>query len=143
MSDEQKPPGTRDTPLMPKTKHADTLNARSPMEKAALALYVYAARLIKEGKSYAEVEQELTRLGVQAETAQRMLQRIDSSRGNVTRRMGWRNVGVGALVGIAGFSLVVGAFGAPAYGLGALFAWGSVLLGGYWVLRGTAQVLVA
>jgi hypothetical protein len=139
MSDQQQIPREPDALMQ-----ADTpLDSKAPLEKMALALYVHAARMIKEGKSRDEIAQELQRKGVKPETAQHMLQRLDTARDDVTRRLGWRNVLIGAVVCIAGFGLIVGAFGGVADGLGAVFAWGAFLLGVYWVGRGTLQVLAS
>lgn len=64
---------------------------RTDLENAALALYYYAAELIKEGKSEKEVISTLIDRGVTRETAETMLERLNVSRANVARRSGYRN----------------------------------------------------
>jgi hypothetical protein len=69
-----------------------------PMEKAALALYYHAAELIKQGIPREEIIKDLMAKGINRETAERMLAKLDVSRANVTRRAGYRNLGLGGFL---------------------------------------------
>lgn len=83
---------------------------RTPMEQAAIALYFHAAQMIKEGLSEEEVIENLTNQGVSRETAEMMMRRIETSRDNVTKRFGTRNVISGAVVTALGLLLWFGPF---------------------------------
>jgi len=73
---------------------------RTPMEEAALAIYVHAAELIKQGKSPDEVRQQLITQGVRPDTARTVLERLMEARVNVAKRRGQRNVFIGVAVSI-------------------------------------------
>lgn len=79
------------------------------LKNAALALYYYAAERIKEGNSREAVIDDLMKKGVGRDTAESMLDKLNTSRDNVTRRYGYRN----ALFG----SAVMLLFGLPLLGI--------------------------
>ena len=73
---------------------------RTPMENAALALYYHAAQMIKAGKAREEIITDLIGKGINRETAENMLDKLNQSRGNVARQSGYRNAALGAAVSI-------------------------------------------
>jgi hypothetical protein len=72
--------------------------AIDPMEEAALALYYHAAQLIKQGKPREDIVTELMSKGINRETAEKMLAKLDVSRANVARKSGIRNLFIGLIV---------------------------------------------
>lgn len=68
------------------------------LEKMAMALYIYAAELIKEGKSQQEIIDILIQRGVSRESAETIMSRLDESRDNVTRRSGYLSIVFGAII---------------------------------------------
>jgi hypothetical protein len=88
----------------------------NPMEEAALALYYHAAQLIKQGKSREAIITELMSKGINRETAERMLAKLDVSRANVARKSGYRNLGLGALVIVLSLVPLFGITGTQAEG---------------------------
>ncbi len=93
---------------------------RTPMEEAALAVYYHAAHLLQDGKSHAEIEEQLVKQGISPQQARIVLKRLEESRTNVARRRGWRNVAVGAF--LSGLLLL------PLFGIGVAAVSGSQLL---------------
>ena len=71
---------------------------RSDLENAALALYYYAAELVKEGKSSEEVVNILVQRGLTRESAETIMQRLNVSRDNIARRSGYRSIVFGAII---------------------------------------------
>lgn len=109
-------------------------NQRSPMEDAAIALYYHVAQRIKEGKSRQDIMSELTQLGIQPQTAEAMLNKLDESRANVARRNGYRNALMGAV--ISGLALL------PIFGIGIAAAQGPALALAVFILGGGLIVLI-
>jgi hypothetical protein len=68
-----------------------------PLEEAAMALYYHAAQLIKQGKPRESIISELMSKGINRETAERMLAKLDVSRANVARKSGYRNLFIGLI----------------------------------------------
>ncbi|MEO1286489.1 MAG: hypothetical protein AAFV93_01870 [Chloroflexota bacterium] len=56
------------------------------LEQMAMALYVYAAELVKEGKSRQQIIDNLMERGVSRQSAETIMTRLNESRNNVTRR---------------------------------------------------------
>lgn len=71
---------------------------RSDLENAALALYYYAAELVKEGKTSKEVIDILVQRGITRESAETIMQRLNVSRDNVARRSGYRSIAFGLIM---------------------------------------------
>lgn len=71
---------------------------RNDLENVAMALYVYAAQLIKEGKSHQEIIDILMQRGLSRESAETIMMRLNESRDNVTRRSGYITIVFGAIV---------------------------------------------
>lgn len=71
---------------------------RSDLENAALALYYYAAELVKEGKSSKEVVDILIQRGITRESAETIMQRLNVSRDNIARRSGYRSIVFGVII---------------------------------------------
>lgn len=92
---------------------------RTSMENAAMALYIHAARLIKEGKSRKEIKKQLKSQGVSDEVADIVLRRIAESQANVARRAGYRNLLLGGLMIVLALALLVGVVSDPATGAAA------------------------
>lgn len=92
-------------------------NPTSDLEHAALALYYYAAELIKEGKSDEEVITTLMNRGLNRQTAETILKRLNASRDNVARRSGYRNALVGGSLSVLALLALFGIGMAPAVGL--------------------------
>lgn len=114
---------------------------RSPMEDAVLGLYVHAAQRIKDGATYAEIEQELIEMGLKPETAKTLLARLDESRENVTRRNGYRNAFIGGVVTVIALSLSFGVFGAVNDVAVQVMLFVILLCGVYALVRGTMQIM--
>lgn len=114
---------------------------RSPMESAVLGLYVHAAQRIKEGATYDEIEEELMQMGMKRETAQTLLQRLDESRDNVTRRKGYRNAFIGAVTTAAALSLAFGVFGPITNVAVQVMTFVILLCGVYALVRGVMQIM--
>jgi hypothetical protein len=88
----------------------------NPMEEAALALYYHAAQLIKQGKSREAIITELMSKGINRETAEKMLAKLDVSRANVARKSGYRNLGLGTIVIVLSVIPLFGLTGTQAQG---------------------------
>jgi hypothetical protein len=90
------------------------------MEQAAMALYIHAARLIKEGKSRKEIKKQLKSQGISDEIADTVLRRISESQANVARRAGYRNLLLGGLITVLAVLLLSGTLTDPATGAGVI-----------------------
>jgi len=113
---------------------------RSPLENAALALYYHVAQMIKAGKSREDIITELVRQGVNRETAESMLDRLDKSRAKVARQNGYRNAFIGIVVTTMGLLPIAGILVPRAEG-GTLFAAVIILGCGVFALgRGLMQI---
>jgi hypothetical protein len=114
---------------------------RTPMENAALALYYHAAQLIKAGKSRDEIITELTSKGINRDTAENMLNKLDKSRANVARQHGLRNMALGGAVSVLAALPLLGIL-VPAV-TGTAFGVAVLLLGiGLFILgRGILQII--
>lgn len=115
---------------------------RSPMEQAALALYFHAAQMIKEGKTREQIERHLIHdKGVSPKTAKIMLDKLNDSRANVARKLGWRNAVTGAFVVAASLLIIFGVLsGERATGVSLAVCIVLLMIGGWFVLRGTMQI---
>ncbi|MCS6834832.1 MAG: hypothetical protein NZ750_02300 [Anaerolineae bacterium] len=111
------------------------------LEKTALALYYHAAQMHKAGKSDEDIIADLGSKGVQATTAQRMLERLRQSRQNVARKGGQRLMLMGALNLLLGLGLLLGVFGPLANPVVLALAWIAVGLGFGMFARGMVQVI--
>ncbi len=74
------------------------MNDDTKLEKVAMALYVYAAQLVKEGKTHDQIIDILVQRGINPESAETIMTRLNQSRDNVTRRSGYINLVFGAIV---------------------------------------------
>ena len=111
------------------------------LEKAALALYYHAAQMHKAGRSDEDIIADLGSKGVQAATAQRMLDRLRQSRQNVARKGGQRLMLMGAFNLLLGLGLLLGMFGPLANTAVLALAWIAVGLGFGMFVRGMVQVI--
>lgn len=119
------------------------MNSSPGSEKEfALALYYHIAEMIKAGRTHAEIEAALVKQGMPLATAQQMLARLEASRAKVTRRNGRRNILIGAGIALLGLLLSSGVLGPTSSTAAHLFAWGLVLGGSIWLLRGLIQSLI-
>jgi hypothetical protein len=112
-----------------------------PMEKAALALYYHAAELIKQGMAREDIIKALMAKGINRETAEKMLAKLDVSRANVTRRAGYRNFGLGGFVVMLSILPLFGLTGVQAEGWQ---FWAAIILLGVGLIqagRGIMQIL--
>ena len=75
-----------------------TQPSEQDLQNAAMALYVHAAQMIKAGKSRDAILNDLVRQGVSMDTAKVILERLNQSRDNVTRRYGYRNAFIGVIL---------------------------------------------
>jgi hypothetical protein len=110
------------------------------METAALALYYHAAQLIKAGKSHKDIIEELVSKGVNRDTAENMLTKLNQSRSNVARKQGYRNVLIGVVISIVTIPPVFGLFVPQFYGIAfgtAVFVW---IFGLFLLIRGILQI---
>lgn len=111
------------------------------MEKAALALYYHAAELIKSGKPREEIIKDLMAKGINRESAEKMLAKLDVSRANVARKAGFRNLGLGAFVILLCMLPLFGLTGPRAEGLQ---FWAAIIVLGVGLLqagRGIMQIM--
>lgn len=112
-----------------------------PIEKAALALYYHAAELIKQGMPREEIIKNLMSKGINRESAEKMLAKLDVSRANVARKAGYRNLMLGGLVVLFCILPLFGFIGEPAQGW--LF-WSLILVLGVGLIqagRGIMQIM--
>jgi hypothetical protein len=111
------------------------------LKDAALGVYVHVAQLMKAGKTAAEIEQTLEANGIKPETTRMMMQRLIQSQVKVSRRNGRWNLALGfVLVGLGMLFVTGGASGNPVEGAGSIFAWMSILIGIFWIVRGGLQM---
>ena len=112
------------------------------MENAALALYYHAAQMIKEGKTREQIERHLIHdKGVSPKTAKIMLDKLNESRVNVARQLGWRNAATGVFVIAAALIILFGVFsGERATGLLLGICILLLLGGGFLGVRGGMQI---
>jgi hypothetical protein len=111
------------------------------LKEAALGVYVHVAQMMKSGKSRAEIEQTLMAHDIKPDTARMMMERLTQSQIKVSRRSGRRNLALGlVLVGLGMLLVSGGPSGNPVQGTGSLFAWLSILVGIFWLVRGVIQV---
>lgn len=114
---------------------------RSDMETAALALYYYAAELMKEGKTREQIIFTLVERGVSRDAAETILQRLDASVENVQRRRGYRELVFGLVISIFALMPLFGIFVERVQGI-SLFVTLIVLTAGLVIIgRGLMQVL--
>ncbi|MCU0511191.1 MAG: hypothetical protein MUE40_01340 [Anaerolineae bacterium] len=109
------------------------------LKEAALGIYTHVARMMKEGKSDSDIEQALAQHGINAATTRMMLSKLAQSQVNVARRSGRRNIALGLVLIGPGLLLI----GGQPQGAGAVFAWLSVVVGAFWVMRGAVQLTAA
>jgi hypothetical protein len=125
MSAEPTPPPIDDLPI----------NQRTPLEEAALGIYMHVAKRIKEGYSEQAIKEELITQGIKPETADAMLAKLNQSRLNVTHRHGRRNRTIAFGVMTLGLLLVLLGNTPVLWVIG-----GAVIVGGiYWLARATLQ----
>lgn len=72
----------------------------SNLEEMAMALYVYSAQLVKEGKTREQIIKNLMARGVSRQSAETIMTRLNESRNNVTRRSAIPYLGFGLLLTI-------------------------------------------
>jgi hypothetical protein len=113
------------------------LEDKQSLEKAALALYYYAAQQLKAGKSDGDIHQDLMSKGVSAERATQMLARLRQSSQRMARQAGYRHMGVGAINLVLGFSLLLGGIG----GIVSILAWTAMGIGFAFFARGMLKVI--
>lgn len=113
------------------------LDDKAPLEKAALALYYYAAQQLKAGKDEAQIEQDLMSKGVSAERAHEMLARLRQSRQRMARQTGYRQMGVGAINLVLGFALLLGGVG----GVVSILAFVAMGIGFAFFARGMLHII--
>ncbi|GAB5493281.1 MAG: hypothetical protein Phog2KO_34960 [Phototrophicaceae bacterium] len=114
---------------------------RSDLENAALALYYYAAELVKEGKTSDEVVAILVERGVSQESAETIMTRLNISRDNVARRSGYRSIGFGMFIIILMLLPLFGIFLPTATGASVIILILVMAVGFVIVGRGVMQVL--
>lgn len=111
-------------------------NTRTPLEEAALGVYMHVAQRIKEGYTEEAIKSELIEQGIKPATADRMLVKLNASRDNVTRRYGNRNRMIGWASIVVGLVVMI-------FGTSPLMVWGAggaLLVGGIvWLARATLQ----
>jgi hypothetical protein len=112
-----------------------------PMEKAALALYYYAAELIKQGMPREDIVNALIAKGINRETAERMLAKLDVSRANVARRAGYRNLFLGGIAVLLSILPLFGIAGPPAEGFSFWVAIAVLAIGLIQAGRGILQIM--
>ena len=70
-----------------------------------------------------------------------MLDKLNQSRANVARRLGWRNAITGGFVVAASLLIIFGIFsGERATGIALIICVLLLMIGGWFVLRGTMQI---
>ncbi|MGJ3239303.1 MAG: hypothetical protein ACFE0Q_11400 [Anaerolineae bacterium] len=95
---------------------------RDDGENLAMAFYVYAAQLIKEGKSRQQVIDTLMERGISHENAETIVTRLNQSRDNVTRRSGYRHLAFGSAIILLSLLPLFGVFVEPVTGFSAIVA---------------------
>ena len=114
---------------------------RTPMENAALALYYHAAQMIKAGKSREEIITELTSKGINRDTVENMLTKLDQSRANVARRSGYRNAAFGGVLTIFALLPILGIFIPQVTGVAFTVAAILLVIGLFVLVRGVLQII--
>jgi|GEM_PF-3332551 len=104
-------------------------------EQAAEALYLYAAEMMRQGRTDQEVRNSLMKMGLSRENAAFIVNRLDKvrtlSRRRSTGRRAIMYALIGGVIGIAGVILTIGLYqGAVSMGIIYVIAWGLVILGG-------------
>jgi len=110
------------------------------LEQVAMALYVYAAQLIKEGKSSEQVIEILKERGLTQEAAETIMTRLNESRDNVTKRGGYVQILFGAFVTVLGALPLFGVLVEQAEGLSTIIAILVMAIGIVIIGRGVLKV---
>lgn len=110
------------------------------LEQVAMALYVYAAQLIKEGKSPEEVIAILQERGLTQTSAETIMTRLNQSRDNVTRRGGYVQIFFGGLVAVLGSLPLFGLLVEQSEGLSTIIAILVMAIGIVIIGRGVLRV---
>ncbi|MDQ7028089.1 MAG: hypothetical protein Q9P44_21305 [Anaerolineae bacterium] len=113
----------------------------SPMETAALALYYHAAQMIKAGQSHADIKKELISKGINPETAENMLVKLNRSRTNVMRQTGYRNAFAGVVLIAMALLPIFGIFAPTAVGTSLTIALAIIGCGVFALGRGLMQII--
>lgn len=113
----------------------------SPMETAALALYYHAAQMIKAGQSRDDIITELISKGINRDTAENMLVKLNQSRTNVTRQTGYRNAFIGAVLIVLMLLPIFGIFVPKVVGTSLTIALAIIGCGIFALGRGLMQII--
>jgi len=114
-------------------------NAR---KQAIQQVYDYAAPLLAQGQSAAEVQRQLVERGIDAKSAAIVTQSLQLQHRAARREQGKRNMLKGGLWFVAG-SLITGITYSLVSGSGGSYvmAWGAILVGGGQLLQGVYQYM--
>lgn len=119
------------------------MNDDNNLEKVAMALYVYAAQLVKEGKTKDQIINTLMQRGVSRTSAETIMTRLNESRDNVTRRSGYVNLVFGAIVIMLSLFPLFGVVVPQANAIGTVLAILVMAIGIVIVGRGMLKVFVS
>lgn len=116
---------------------------QTDLEKMAMALYYYAAELIKEGKSKKEIIDILIERGVSRESAETIMSRLNESRDNVTRRSGYLSIAFGTIIAVISLLPLYGIFVEKVEGFSVIIAF-ILLFAGFLIAgRGLLKVFIS
>ena len=116
---------------------------RNDLENMAMALYVYAAELIKEGKSHKEIIDILIQRGISRDAAETIMTRLNQSRDNVTRRSGYITIVFGAIVIMMSLFPLFGVVLERVEGFSIIIAFLVMAVGIVIIGRGLAKVFIS
>jgi len=117
-------------------------------EEIVETVYGFAAEMMGEGKTGAEIESALTEKGLDRETAQAVVGNLNAvaaeAGSEANKQTGLKHMGMGALWGIGGAVVTAVTYSAASEGGGTyMVAWGAMVIGGLEFLYGVFKYVTA
>ena len=119
------------------------MTEESNLENMAMALYVYAAQLVKEGKTRQQIIDNLMERGVSRESAETIMTRLNESRNNVTRRSAYYYLGFGIVLIILSLLPLFGIVVQQVDGIGTAIAILLMAIGVVILIRGVLKYIAS
>jgi len=111
----------------------------SEQQQAVQAIYEHAAKLIKAGKSPAQVRADLEQRGLDAESAAVVTANLLEYRNKALKEAATKNMTYGALWCVGGIAVTAITYRAASGGGTYVVAWGAIVFGALQFLHGLIQ----
>lgn len=105
------------------------------------AIYMYAAQLMKEGKSDWAVEDALVERGLPRDAAKQVVNRLSQARTQAHSNASFNRMARGGIIFLIGAAVTLATYSAAQGGGTYVVAWGAILFGGFDFLAGLMGVM--